>query len=93
MFTDKQLSADIIERFDYPANDPQARVNRYVIEIDHPSLGKRKSLGFPIFLSEGTARLDALAPCVGQHGSAVLHDLLGYSEDAVQACRSAGVLN
>ncbi len=93
VFTDKQLSADIIERFDHPANDPQTRTNRYVIELDHPSFGKRKSLGFPIYLSEGTARLDKLAPCAGQHGGAVLRDLLGYSEDAVQACRSAGVLN
>ena len=93
VFTEKQLSADIIERFDHPAHDPQTRINRYIVELDHPSFGKRRSLGFPIFLSEGTAQLDRLAPCAGQHGGAVLHDLLGYSEDAVQACRNAGVLN
>lgn len=92
VFVEHELSADIIERFDHPANDPQTLANRYVIELDHPSLGRVKSLGFPIYLSEGTARLDSLAPCAGQHGGAVLRDLLGSSEDQVQAWRSAGVL-
>ena len=92
VFIEKQLSADIIERFDYPANDAQTKANRYVIELDHPSFGKRKSLGFPLYLSEGTARLDRLAPCSGQHGGAVVRDLLGWSEDAIQASRGAGVL-
>lgn len=92
VFMEKQMSADVIERFDYPASDPQARTNRYILELEHPSFGAVKSLGFPIFLSEGTARLDALAPCIGQHSSQILRDLLGYSEDAVHACRRAGVV-
>lgn len=92
VFMEKQMSADVIERFDYPASDPQARTNRYILELEHPSFGAVKSLGFPIFLSEGTARLDTLAPCIGQHSAQILRDLLGYSEDAVHACRRAGVV-
>lgn len=92
VFEEKQLSADVIERFDYPASDPQARVNRYIVELEHPSFGAVRSLGFPIYLSEGTARLDALAPCMGQHTAQVMRDLLGYSEDAIHACRKAGVV-
>lgn len=92
VFLEKQMSADVIERFDFPASDPQALANRYILELEHPSFGPVKSLGFPIFLSEGTARLDALAPCIGQHSSQILRDLLGYSEDAVHACRRAGVV-
>jgi len=92
VFMEKQMSADVIERFDYPASDPQALANRYILELEHPSFGTVKSLGFPIFLSEGTARLDALAPCIGQHSSPILRDLLGYSEDAIHACRRAGVV-
>lgn len=92
VFMEKQLSADVIERFDYPAADPQARANCYILELEHPSFGTVKSLGFPVFLGEGTARLDRLAPCIGQHTSQVLRDLLGYSEDAIHACRSAGVV-
>lgn len=92
LFSEHQLSADVIERFDYPASDPQVLANRYIVELAHPSFGAVKSLGFPIFLSEGTARLDRLAPCTGQHSAQVLRDLLDHSEDAIHAARRAGVL-
>ncbi|MCC4118220.1 CoA transferase [Aromatoleum toluclasticum] len=92
VFQEKQMSADVIERFDYPANDPQVLANRYILELDHPSFGPVKSLGFPIFMSDSPARLDRLAPCVGQHGPQVLADLLGYPQEAIQQLRANRVL-
>lgn len=91
-FLEKQLSADIIEQFDFPADDPSARDNRYIIELDHPSFGKVKSLGFPIWASDSPARLDRLAPCVGQHTDQILHELLGYSREFIHELADAGVL-
>lgn len=91
-FLDKQLSADIIEQFDFPANDPSARANRYVIELDHPSFGKVKSLGFPIWASDSPARLDRLAPAVGQHTDQILQEMLGYSREFIHELADAGVL-
>jgi crotonobetainyl-CoA:carnitine CoA-transferase CaiB-like acyl-CoA transferase len=88
----RQLSADVIERFDYPANDPQAYRNRYVLELDHASLGRVKTLGFPIFMSESPARLDRMAPALGQHSAEVLHDLLGYSEDRIGELEAGGII-
>ena len=87
-----QLSADVIESFDYPAGDPRAVRNRYVLELDHPHLGPIKSLGFPIFMSESPARLDRMAPARGQHSAEVLHDALGYSEDRIAELAAAGVI-
>ncbi|MEI2790225.1 MAG: CoA transferase [Steroidobacteraceae bacterium] len=92
MFQEKQLSADIIEQFDYPANDPGAHANRYIVELDHPSFGKVRTLGFPIWVSDSPARLERLAPCVGQHTDQVLHELLGYSRESIHALADAGVL-
>lgn len=92
VFQEKQMSADVIERFDYPANDPQVLANRYILELDHPSFGAVKSLGFPIFLSDSPARLERLAPCVGQHTAQILHELLAYPEDRIHALRAAGVV-
>ncbi|SMB22473.1 putative Formyl-CoA transferase [Sterolibacterium denitrificans] len=91
-FQEKQLSADVIEQFDYPANDPQVAANRYIMELDHPSHGRVKSLGFPIYMSESTARLDKLAPAIGQHSRAVLRDLLGIGEDRFHQLNAAGVV-
>jgi crotonobetainyl-CoA:carnitine CoA-transferase CaiB-like acyl-CoA transferase len=46
------LSADVIEEYDYPANDPEARANRYVIDVNGGD-----SIGFPIHMSETPAEL------------------------------------
>jgi formyl-CoA transferase len=91
-FMENQMSADVIERFDYPASDPQVVANRYILELDHPSFGKVKSLGFPIFMSESTARLESLAPCRGQHSGQVLHELLAYPVDSIHQLTAAGVV-
>jgi formyl-CoA transferase len=91
-FQEKQLSADIIEQFDFPANDTSAYANRYIINVEHPSFGAVKTLGFPVWLSNNPAQLDRLAPGVGQHTDQVLHELLGLSRDAIQELTDAGVL-
>jgi crotonobetainyl-CoA:carnitine CoA-transferase CaiB-like acyl-CoA transferase len=92
LFTEKQMSADVIEQFDYPARDPQVAANKYIMELDHPSFGKVNSLGFPIFMSDSPARLKSLAPCTGQHTASVLHEVLGYSEDEIYQLTTEGVV-
>lgn len=92
MFQEHQLSADIIESYEFPAADAQVYRNRYLIEVDDPSAGPQTSLGFPIFMSETPARLARRAPARGQHGHAILHDLLGLSEDEITALRDAGTI-
>lgn len=89
--TAHNLSADVIEEFDYPANDPQALRNRYILELDRPGVGHIKTLGFPIYMSETPGRLNRMAPAVGQHSAEVLHDLLGYSEERIGELVANGV--
>jgi len=92
LFAEKQMSADVIEQFDFPAQDPQVAANKYIMELDHPSFGTVQSLGFPIFMSDSPARLKSLAPCTGQQTATVLHDLLGYSEDEIYQFTTEGVV-
>ena len=68
------------------------QANRYIIDIEHPSFGQVKSLGFPIYMSESPASLRSLAPCSGQHTNQVLRDLLGYSEEAIYQLSTDGVI-
>jgi formyl-CoA transferase len=91
-FGERQLSADVIEDYSFPADDEQAFRNRYLLELDHPEQGAIKTLGFPIFMSESPARLDRGAPARGQHSAQVLHDLLGYSEDRIVELEASGVI-
>ena len=92
IFEKNQVPCNIYENFSYPANDPQASLNRYVIELDHPSFGKIKSMGFPVYMSDTTARLNSLAPCTGQHTAQVLSELLGYPEANIFDLTAAGVV-
>lgn len=91
-FAEHQLSADVIEDYTFPENDPSAYRNRYILDLAHPSLGRMKLLGFPVFLSDGTPGLDRLAACAGQHTGEVLHEWLGIDEDRITALRAQGVV-
>jgi crotonobetainyl-CoA:carnitine CoA-transferase CaiB-like acyl-CoA transferase len=90
-FAEHQVSADVVEKYDYPAEDPQALVNKYILDLEHPSHGAIKTLGFPIYMSESPARLRRLAPCAGQHSEEILQELLGYSESETEEALVAGV--
>ena len=92
VFLEKQLSADVIEDYAFPAADPQVYRNRYIVDLEDPSLGTVKTLGFPIFMSDSPARLFRTAPCRGQHSFEVLHDVLGYGEDDITALRDEGTI-
>ncbi|MBX7160302.1 MAG: CoA transferase [Acidimicrobiia bacterium] len=74
-FAEHRLSADVMEKYDYPAGDEQARLNRFVIGLDHPSYGEFQTLGFPLHLSRTPARLRTLAPCRDQHNDEVLAEV------------------
>ena len=82
-FDAENLSADIIERYDYPATDENARLNRYVVDLEHPEHGRFQSLGFPIHLSDTPAQLVRLAPEPGQDTESVLTELLGLTVEEV----------
>jgi crotonobetainyl-CoA:carnitine CoA-transferase CaiB-like acyl-CoA transferase len=92
VFGQRQMSADVIEDYSYPANDEPAQRNRYIVELNHPSLGKIKTLGFPIFMSDSPATMDCLAPCAGQHSAEILHERLGYSQAQIRDLEADGVI-
>jgi formyl-CoA transferase len=89
---ERGLSADIIEEFDYPTRDMQVLRNRYILELDRPGVGRIKTLGFPIFMSESPGRLSRAAPSLGQHSAEILHDMLGYSEDRIGELEANGII-
>jgi crotonobetainyl-CoA:carnitine CoA-transferase CaiB-like acyl-CoA transferase len=91
-FTTRQMSADVIEGYEYPAADDAARHNRYILDLEDASLGATRVLGFPIFMTDTPARLRSTAPRNGQHSAEVLRDLLGYDESRIVALQRDGVI-
>ncbi len=90
--SEKRLPADVIEKYDYPASDQIAALNRYILSLDHPSHGAIQSLGFPIYMSESPARLRNTAPCVGQHSAEILQERLGYTDAQIEALEASGTI-
>ena len=68
-------------------NDEQVLENEYIVEYDHPSLGKLREVGIPAKFSETPGRIREPAPQLGQHTEEVLIDMLGYSWEQIEKLR------
>ena len=71
--------------------DPQAFANHYIIEVDHPSMGRTRMVGFPWDFSETPASWRREAPQLGQHTEELLLEL-GYSKDEIGRLKESGVM-
>ncbi|HZQ38639.1 MAG TPA: CoA transferase [Dehalococcoidia bacterium] len=72
-------------------DDPQAQARQMVIETDHPVFGPLRTIGNPVKLSETPWALRRLAPKLGEHSDAILHEA-GYTDAEIAALREAGVV-
>ena len=73
-------------------DDPQMRVNGYIVDFDHPVFGATPMVGIPVRLSETPGSVRTPAPEHGQDTELLLTEELGYSWDDVSALREKGVL-
>jgi crotonobetainyl-CoA:carnitine CoA-transferase CaiB-like acyl-CoA transferase len=92
LLAEKRLPADVIQTYDYPVDDPSAKANRYILDLEHPSFGAIQSLGFPIYMSDSPARMRRLAPAVGQHSAEILQERLGYSDAEIERFEQDGTI-
>jgi len=71
--------------------DPQARAREMIVEVDHPTAGRVKTLGHPVKFSETPASLRHAAPVLGQHSREVLHEA-GYDAQEIEAMVASGAV-
>lgn len=71
--------------------DPQALENGYIVDVDHPTLGRTKMVGSPIRLSQTPASFEVPPPEFGQNTEEILMDA-GYSWDDLEKLRSEEVI-
>ena len=73
------------------AEDPQTVANEFVVEVEHPELGKIKMVNSPVKFSETPPTVSIPPPLLGQHTEEVLIDL-GYDWDFILKCKDEGVI-
>jgi crotonobetainyl-CoA:carnitine CoA-transferase CaiB-like acyl-CoA transferase len=73
-------------------SDPQVMLNDYIIEVDHPTMGKVKMTGFPMKFNKTPAQVSQNAPLFGQHTEEVLQGLLGYNWEEMGKLREEEVI-
>ncbi|MBI2865095.1 MAG: CoA transferase [Chloroflexi bacterium] len=91
-FKKHEIVVSPINDYDDLADDPQVIANRYVIDWDHPALGRVKFPGFPVEFSETPWQIYRPAPELGEHTEEVLVNVLGYSRDKIERLRSDGII-
>jgi len=73
-------------------SDPHVLERGAVQEVDHPVLGRRKTITSPYLMSETPARIRGTAPRLGEDSDSVFRDLLGLPGDEIERLVEARVI-
>jgi crotonobetainyl-CoA:carnitine CoA-transferase CaiB-like acyl-CoA transferase len=71
--------------------DPQVLARDMVVETDHPTLGRLRSLGSPIKMSDTPPNVRRRAPLLGEHTVEILREA-GYSDSEIDALAESGAV-
>jgi crotonobetainyl-CoA:carnitine CoA-transferase CaiB-like acyl-CoA transferase len=71
--------------------DPQVRARGMIVDVDHPTLGRLRTLGSPIKMSETPPTVGRRAPLLGEHTAEVLREA-GCDESEIAAIVADGGL-
>jgi len=71
--------------------DPQVQAREMVVEVEHATLGRVKTLGAPVKLSATPARVARAAPVLGQHTRDILREY-GYDEAQINRLGAEGAV-
>jgi crotonobetainyl-CoA:carnitine CoA-transferase CaiB-like acyl-CoA transferase len=82
----------IVNSIDDLPTDAQVLANGYVVDYEHPELGKKQVVGVPVILSETPGDARGRAPELGENTELILTELLGYSWEQIAHLREAGVI-
>jgi crotonobetainyl-CoA:carnitine CoA-transferase CaiB-like acyl-CoA transferase len=73
-------------------DDPHLRERGYLVQLEHPEVGRRIHAGIPWKMSETPCRVKAPAPLLGADTDAVLKSLLNLTGEEIERLRKAEVL-
>jgi benzylsuccinate CoA-transferase BbsF subunit len=72
--------------------DPHMIERGFMIEVDHPEVGRRKHTSQPWTMTGAKDRALHRAPLLGEHTAEVLQSVFGYSPDEIERLKADGAL-
>lgn len=73
-------------------SDPHLLERGAIQQVDHPVLGRRKTITSPYRLSETPPRIRGTAPCLGEDNDYAFKDILGMPDDEIARLKEAKVI-
>lgn len=92
IFAKYDLPVAPVNRLSELVEDPQIMENDYIMDFEHPRLGKIKIPGYPVHFSKTDAKTKIAAPELGEHTVSVLREIGGYSDKEIAQFRDEGVI-
>jgi len=86
------VAAGVVQRAPDTMNDPQIAFDKALIELDHPTVGKRLYPNIPFHMSETPPAPSSLAPFLGQHTEEICRELLGISDEEIKRLKEGKIL-
>ncbi len=80
-----------VQKMEEIMEDPQARENQYVVDFDHPFLGKAVIPGYPVTFSANRAGTRTASPSLGEHTDIIMKEI-GYGKEDIKALKSNRVI-
>jgi len=74
------------------ALDRHLRERGFLVELEHPEVGKRTHAGVPWSMSATPCKVRRAAPILGADTDEVLTSLLGFSPEKIGSLRRDGVI-
>ena len=81
-----------VYRYEQILDDPHIKARNMVVEIEHPKIGRMKTLGIPVKSSGELLAIRSPAPLLGQHSAEVLRTA-GYGASDIEALFAGGVIH
>jgi crotonobetainyl-CoA:carnitine CoA-transferase CaiB-like acyl-CoA transferase len=71
--------------------DPQVLASGMIVEQEHPTAGRFKTIGIPVKLAKSPGRIRTPAPALGEHTEQVLREA-GYGDAEILSLRQRGII-
>jgi crotonobetainyl-CoA:carnitine CoA-transferase CaiB-like acyl-CoA transferase len=88
---DKDTCVAPVHNINEALSDPQVLHRQMTLEINHPTLGRLRQIGFPVKLSETPAQIRSLGKVVGSDTQIIMEEL-GYSREDMERLKQQGAV-